>query len=174
MIIDILTHTPTWVWVIFASVGALGFAQTRDRDVSRMRVTLLPLVFVALSFTGVLRSSVGAGAALAAWALGFGVLVVFGRRALAVRGVRCSSDGRRLHVPGSWAPLGLILGLFVLRYGMGVLGAIRPDIAENVAIALGAQSIYGLFAGCFWVRSASLRSLAAPQDLRDASANAAV
>jgi hypothetical protein len=174
MIIDILMHTPIWVWAIFGLLGALGFAQTRDRDVSRLRVTSLPLVFVALSFVGVLRPGAGGGAALAAWGSGFAAILVFARRALAVRGARWSNDAGALHVPGSWVPMGLILGLFSLKYGMGVLAAIRPDIARNLAISLSAQSVYGLFAGCFWVRSASLRSVAAPREVRDARAGAAV
>ena len=31
MVIDILLHTPVWVWAVFAVLAALGFAQTRDR-----------------------------------------------------------------------------------------------------------------------------------------------
>lgn len=174
MVIEILLHTPVWVWAVFAGLAALGFAQTRDRETSRARVTLLPLVFVGLSFAGVLRPGAAGGTALAAWGLGFAAVLLFARRALAVRGARWSSDTARLHVPGSWVPLGLILGLFVLRYCMGVLGSIRPEIAQTLALSLGSQCVYGLFAGCFWVRSASLRRIAAPPGGRETTAGAAV
>ncbi len=173
MIVDILLQTPVWVWAVFTGLAALGLAQTRDRDTSRLRVTLLPLVFVALSFAGVLLPGAGGGEALAAWGSGFASILLFARRALAVRGARLSTATGSLHVPGSWVPLGLILGLFVLKYCMGVLGAIRPDIAHNVGVLLGVQCVYGLFAGCFWVRSASLRRVAAPLGGRETTAGAA-
>jgi hypothetical protein len=174
MLIDILVHTPAWVWVLFAGLLALGLLQTRDRDVSRTRATVLPLVFVALSFTSVLRASNSGVEAFGAWLAGFAVILLFARSALAVHGARCSSETGSLHVPGSWVPMGLIVGLFLLRYGMGVLGAVASDLARTPAVSLGAQCAYGLFAGCFWVRSASLRRLAAPIGTRDSTAGAAL
>ena len=54
MILSILEHTPLWVWVTFCAVITLGMLQIRTRDVSTARATVLPVVMVALSLSGVL------------------------------------------------------------------------------------------------------------------------
>ena len=56
MILDMLRHTPFWVWAVLAKLVVLGLWQTRARRIGRGRVTLLPLVMIGLSFGGVLSS----------------------------------------------------------------------------------------------------------------------
>ncbi len=54
MILGILEHTPVWVWGVFVAILLLGLQQTRTRDVSIARATILPVVMILLSLSGVL------------------------------------------------------------------------------------------------------------------------
>ena len=48
MILQILSHTPIYVWVLLVALLALGFSQTWDRQVAPPRLLLLPLVLLGL------------------------------------------------------------------------------------------------------------------------------
>ena len=168
MIIDILQHTPVWVWILLAAVVGLGLLQTRDRAMSRARVTILPIVFILLSLSGVFR---GAGSSLVAplaWAAGFGAVLAFGRNALAVRGASWSPQSARLQVPGSWLPVALIVSLFMLKYGMAVAQALEPRLLQQTTLQVACNALYGAFSAIFWSRSRSLLRLipreAAPEE----------
>ena len=71
MIHSILQHTPVWVWVLFCVLIALGIAQTREREVSIARATILPILMIALSLSGVLSAFSQVPLACGAWLAGF-------------------------------------------------------------------------------------------------------
>jgi hypothetical protein len=159
MIIDILTHTPLWVWGILAALVVLGLQQTRDRQLSPTRLTVLPVVFIGLSLSGVLRFPGIAPLAIGAWACGFACVALLLRRALAVPRARWSVETQTVAVPGSWLPLVLIVGLFLMKYGVGVTLAMHPEQGSDPTFSAVYEFVYGLFAGLFWFRSRSVRAV---------------
>jgi hypothetical protein len=160
MFTAIVQHTPAWVWGLLAALTALGLWQTRPRAMSLSRVTVLPLVLMGLSLTGVITAFGHLPIALVAWAAGAAAAVGLGRQALAVRGASWSASKRLLQVPGSGLPLVLILALFTLKYGAGVSLALFPTLASDSTFAAGCSFAYGVFSGLFLARALSLRSLA--------------
>jgi len=165
MVMSVLLHTPVWVWIIAAVLVRLGTLQARDRTVSPWLVRAMPILFVALSLSGVVRGAGGIGAAapsaavltLAAWLAGFAGVWAVGRRRLAVHGARWLDAERRIHVPGSWLPLLLMLGLFVSKYLSAVAAALEPEIARDPKYLVGCNLLFGAFAAVFWIRARSLR-----------------
>ncbi len=167
MFIEIVRHTPIWVWGLLAVLIALGLSQTRDRQMGLERVTILPLAMIALSVSGVLSAFGHLPIALGGWALGVGAALVLGRRFTAARGAAWSSQSAKLHVPGSWLPLVLIVALFALKYCAGISLSMHPELAVDAAFAGPMSLAYGSFSGLFLARAWSLRSLAMPPaDLR--------
>jgi hypothetical protein len=159
MIIDILKHTPTWVWMVLAALLVLGLQQTRPRELTLARVTILPLVFIGVSLYGVFGAFGHAAYAIVAWTAGFGTVAALARDAVAVRGASWSNHTERFYVPGSWLPLTLIVGLFATKYGTGVCLAIHPQFANDAGFMAACSLTYGGFAGSFWARARSLRAL---------------
>lgn len=160
MLLQIVEHTPLWVWGLLAALLALGFSQVRDRDVGLARVTVLPLVMLALSFAGVTSAFGGRPAALVAWAVGIAIATRALRGLISVRGARWSPATQRLHVPGSWVPLVLIVGLFAIKYAVGVTLARQPALATHDGFAVLCSAAYGVFSGIFLARGLSLRAVA--------------
>ncbi len=158
--ITIVQHTPAWVWGLLATLSALGLWQTRPREMSLTRVTVLPLVLAALSLGGVLSAFGHLPVALLAWATGVAASIALARRAVAVRGAAWSASRGLLHVPGSWWPLVLIVSLFAIKYGAGVSLALAPTLATDTTFAGSCSLAYGVFSGLFMARALSLRSLA--------------
>lgn len=173
MLIAILQHTPAWVWGLFAGLIALGLWQTREREMSLARVTILPLAMVALSLSGVFSAFGHFPVALGGWAAGVGAALAFGRQFVAVRGASWSPQSATLRVPGSWLPLVLIVGLFSVKYVAGVSLALHPRLAADAVFAGLMSLAYGSFSGLFLARGLALRRLARSAIARPAGAVAA-
>jgi hypothetical protein len=159
MIVNILEHTPTWVWILFAGLLVLGLSQIRTREVSKTRATILPLIMVALSLSGVLSAFGQVPIALAGWVVGVVLTLHFLAPLVGVRGALWLPGTNRFRVQGSWIPVTLIVGVFLTKYVAGVAMAIHPPLAANTPFALVLSLVYGLFAGLFWGRARSLRVL---------------
>jgi hypothetical protein len=159
MIVQILEHTPRWVFILFALLLALGLSQTRTREVSRARVAVLPLAMLLLSLIGVLSTFTPSSLALIAWIVGLGAcLTLIGER-IAVRGASWLAETDRFRIPGSWLPLTLILGLFMIKYGSGIALALQPALAASTRVAVPLSLLYGVSAGLFWGRARSVLAL---------------
>jgi hypothetical protein len=160
MFTAILSHTPVWVWILLAVLVKLGVSQSRPHDVSLTRVTILPLVMLALSASGVLSAFGYFPMALGGWAAGVGAALIFARQAIAVRGASWSVETKTLHLPGNWVPLVLMLGIFATKFFAGVSLAMNPALATHAVFAGLCSFAYGAFSGLFLARSLSLRALA--------------
>ena len=173
MLIAILQHTPAWVWALFAGLVGLGLWQTREREMSLERVTVLPLAMIALSLSGVFSAFGHFPVALGGWGAGVGAALAFGRQFVAVRGASWSQQVATLRVPGSWLPLVLIVGLFSVKYVAGVSLALHPGLAVDAVFGGLTSLAYGSFSGLFLARGLALRSLARSAIARPAGAAAA-
>ncbi|HUR87550.1 MAG TPA: DUF6622 family protein [Ramlibacter sp.] len=160
----ILRGTPVWVWALLAGLVSLGITQARDRNASLTRVTILPVVMTGLAIWGVVGAfgkSPMFGYVMLTWML-------VGAIAFAVIGLTnppagTTYDGatRTYFLPGSWLPLGIIIGIFLTRYVVNVDIAINPMLARDGQYALLVAALYGLFTGTFLGRAARLWRLAA-------------
>jgi hypothetical protein len=157
----ILRTTPTWVWGLLAGLLALGISQLRDRTAGLVRVSLLPVTMTFFSVSGALsalgRSPHLAGA-IAAWLIAAAIAfaLVAPRRAAA----RFDPVRRLYSLPGSVVPLLLIVGIFLVKYVVGVEFAIAPQLVQDTQYALTVAAIYGAFTGVFVGRASRLWRLA--------------
>jgi hypothetical protein len=156
MILNILAHTPIWVWLVFVAIVLLGLQQTRTRDVSIARATILPVVMIVLSLSGVLGAFAHVPLAWVAWAVGVGLSLLFASEAVAVRGASRSTQPGHLRIPGSFVPVILILAVFITKYTAGIALAMNPTLAANTGVAVSLSLVYGAFSGLFWGRAQSL------------------
>ena len=160
MMIRILQGTPGWVWGLLALLVILGLSQSMPRRVSARRIVIVPAIMLALSIAGVVTTFGAQPLALAAWAAGVGLAIALGMDAVAPRGARYARESARFELPGSWLPMGLILGLFCIKYGVGVGLAFTPALATNAPFEVGVAFAYGAFSGLFAARAIALRRLA--------------
>lgn len=159
----VLSKTPLWVGGLFAGLLALGLSQTRDRQVSQLRMAIMPLAMTGLSLWGT-ASAFGRsplfGYVMLAWAVG--ALFVGGLVAMrpAPAGTRHDAASRSFQIPGSWMPMALILGIFLTKYIVGVDLTMQPGLAREAQYTLVVGALYGIFSGAFAGRAARLWRLA--------------
>ena len=156
MLSQILAHTPTWVFALFAVLVALGLGQMRTREVPLSRAAILPLVMVTLSLAGTLNAFPGSLWALASWAAVLTVTTSLLSMKPMASGTMFHAASKRFTLPGSAVPLALMMGIFFTKYAVGASLGSRAELAQLPAFTVGASAIYGLFSGVFLSRGLRL------------------
>ena len=75
-------------------------------------------------------------------------------------GTRYLAQARAFALPGSWVPLTLMLGIFVLKYSVGILSAMHAPLVHAALFGPLLGLLYGAFNGVFLGRAARLVLLA--------------
>ncbi|MEO8247921.1 MAG: DUF6622 family protein [Burkholderiales bacterium] len=168
MLLQILAHTPKWVFFLFAGLLWLGINQMFSRDARLGRVLGIAIGMVALSLYGTIAAFGGSEhslvLALGAWIATASATVGWLLSQEVPAGTHYDAANRRLTLPGSIVPLALMMGIFFAKYGVAVATVLHPQLPANATFALVCGALYGAFSGGFAGRAARLMRLAlAPQ-----------
>jgi hypothetical protein len=155
MLIQILTHTPLYVWAILAFLLWRGVAEMRDRELTLRRMLILPLVMLGLSLNDMaLKFDLGAPL-IAAWSAGCAAAMLlawrFGRTRIAA-----GSAPDSVLVRGSVMPLVLMLAIFLTKYITSIVLVIQPQLAHQLAVAATICLVFGVFNGVLLGRLARM------------------
>lgn len=156
MLIEILRRTPSWVFVLFFVLLGLGYFQSKDRVISRSKVTMLPAAMLLLSFYGVLSAFGITPLTLAAWLTGVAVAGWFGLKTAKMCRASFTKETALFAVPGSWLPLSLMMAIFFTKYAVGVILARKIPIAGDLTFIGSVSLIYGLISGVFFARAMAI------------------
>lgn len=160
MLMQILLHTPRWVFGLFAALLWLGARQLTATSPSLSRMTLMPIAMGGLSIYGVASAFGDSIVSLLAWAaVAFATLALVLQRGLPA-GTRYDMAARRFHVAGTAVPLMLMMGIFFTKYIVGVLLVMHPEFGHQPAFADTVSALYGAFTGIFIGRAIRLWRLA--------------
>lgn len=159
MPIEILRHTPPWVWAVLALLVALGLAQLRPRDVPVWQPVVLPLALGGLGLSTLAPQLQAHPWSALPWLAGLAGSAALGWRIGAPAGAHWREPTRRLHRPGSASPLAAMLGVFALKYAAGVAVVLAPQAAARPAVVAGLALLSGVVAGYWGGRAAALLAL---------------
>lgn len=159
----VIRSTPSWVWSLATGLAVLGASQLKGRQASLARVSLMPVVMTSFSVWGTLSAFGGSpllAQAIGAWSAA--AVAVFALVARLPTQARYDADARRYAIPGSVTPLLLMVGIFLVKYVVGVDLAMAPQLIRDPTYALTVAGLYGAFTGLFVGRAARLWKLALP------------
>jgi hypothetical protein len=162
MFAQIVANTPPWVWGLLLVLLTLGYSQTRARRVGLRRMLILPLVMTALSLSGTLSSFGGTPDVVLAWIAASVITVWLASSRRAPASARYDGATGLFHLPGSWAPMMLIVGIFILKYAVGVTLAMRPELARMAEFSVAFAALFGACSGVFIARAGRLWKLSRP------------
>ena len=148
---DIISRTPLWVWPLLAALLVMGWMHSRDRVVAKARLLVQPLVFAGIGMANFVLngpSAIAATALLLALSAGAMAGQALGRR----DGATVDASGK-VHVPGEWVSMGLILVIFASRFAGGAAQGIDPALAGTAAIAVPMAVVSGFTVGLTGMRA---------------------
>ncbi|MCI2284513.1 hypothetical protein L3081_15355 [Colwellia sp. MSW7] len=102
---QLISHTPTWVFVVFFTLLVLGYVQTKERNIKVRTVFILPIAMIIFSFFGVYSVFGVTTLTMGLWIIGLIITFILGVKLAYPKLVLFSKPDNKLTVPGSWAPL---------------------------------------------------------------------
>lgn len=148
-----LAHIPLWVFGVLVAILAAGLSQRRTRVRRPFTVMAVALALAAWSLSGVVSAFDASLATVGPWGLGL-VLGALAALGLGVgRGMAARAGGSLVQVPGSWTPLALMLGIFVLRFALGMAQALGAALPAGGLGAMAVVALLGALGGAFIARA---------------------
>jgi len=165
--INILTNAPTWAWAVLTGLIVLGGLQTMSRRLPLPMIVVLPVLMTALSLYSVGASFTDSVAGYGAWSAGaLGALTLNGLLLRSPAGVRYDAAARRYALPGSLAPLVMMLAIFATRFATIATLQVNPAAAASPAFVIVTSALLGFLAGMFVSRTyvivSAARAVTAP------------
>ena len=131
----IVTHTPVYVWVVFALLLVIGVRRLKPRRTHLALAALAPAVFFTWSITaaGLLFLGGNAASATVAWPAAF----LAGALSGPVRTVPRPKQvqGWVFDYSATRMPLTCYMLVFMIRYGLGIWAGFVPSMAETLGLA---------------------------------------
>jgi hypothetical protein len=160
MLNQIISHTPAWVWGLFALLLWLGIKQALPGSMGLRRVALVPVAMTALSLYGTVSAFGTSPQTMLAWLVAACTCATLVLGQPLPPGIRFDAASQRLQMPGSWVPLALMMGIFTTKYFVGASVSMHAAYAGTSGFAIGFATLYGAFSGLFIARAVRLLRLA--------------
>ncbi len=147
----IVTHTPIWVWPLYALLLFLGLQRTRDSVVPLWRMLILPAVASLLLILSFVSAAPGA---LPAMLLG---LVAGGAAGWHLEDGRASLrlPNGRIWLRGEWLSFAQLVAVLLFRYAAAVVTAMNPGLGATPARQLGTAFTSVILSAMFLGRAAA-------------------
>ncbi len=160
MIVQFLSHTPSWVYATFFVLLVFGLIQTRTRTVSKLPALLLPAGMLALSLWGIYSSFGLATMPRAAWGMAMASATVVGYTFFRDTRIHGTATDGTFFIPGNWVPLVVMMAIFLTKYVYAVMHAYNADVIATPLFIGALSAVYGLLSGYFASRAVNLITLA--------------
>lgn len=146
-----IAHTPLWVWPLFAIVLLLGARNLWPRERPLAPLVILPAILLAFALYNLTASSADPTLVVPAFLVSFAIGIGVGWNLVPKNVVALKGQGR-VRVPGSVAPLLVVIAVIVLRYAIGYTYGRWPQLRADPALALEFGATGALLAGIVWGR----------------------
>jgi len=129
-IIDLITGTPWWVFVIFIEILVVGWKLSKPQEASLFRLAIMPTIFCAWSLYS-LNQNYGHGVAtIGLWTTSLLTGALIGWY-FYYQGVTIAHNRRKILIAGSWTPLIIFMTFFTFKYVIGFTYATMPAMKTN-------------------------------------------
>lgn len=149
---------PVWVPAVLLGLLALGWRLSRTRTVRPSALAAIAVAMFGFSLLGV-ASAFGADLpALLVWVAAYAAAAIGGARLVSSAGM--ARVGALVRVPGSWLPMGLLVGIFAAKFVLGFAAGVRSPVLHDPAFVLAMSAALGLLSGGFGARAVAVHRFA--------------
>lgn len=154
--IQILSHTPAWVFVLLIALIVLGLMQTTTRSVRKIPALILPAGMIVLSLAGINSSFGLRPVPVVSWVVAVVFAAFVGYAIFRDKRVTYDATEGKFHVPGSWVPLAVIMAIFFAKYVYAAMYAMQSDLISTPVFIVSLSAVYGLLSGYFAAKALNL------------------
>jgi hypothetical protein len=154
--LQILSHTPVFVFVLFFVLLVLGFLQSRDRKVKTLVAFILPIFMVIFSATGVTTTFGINLVSIGLWLSGLLLASIVLYKIVPLKGAIYLASENKIFIPGSWLPFAVIMAIFFTKYAVGIMMGMQLPVVHEASFMMYISFIYGCFSGFFTSRAFAL------------------
>ena len=147
MIIQILSHIPSWVLAVLAYGIIMGIRSMFPRNISLVVASVLPLVFLGLSLTSLVSAVHAVALSLPMWAVGLVVGVLAGLTVFSARILDAHAAPGRLRIAGSPVTLILFVLIFATKFYYNMHIALDTAAATNAGFVCSVLALSGVSTG---------------------------
>lgn len=149
MIQQIISHTPTYVWALLAFLIYRGLLASKDREISLLKMSIIPAVMLALSLSGIDPHGVLGEGVWGIWTVGMLAGVAITWQLGGGRDIAVDRAAGTVFQRGSWTPLVLMIAIFGTKYMVAIVSAMHPEAHRQTMFVVSVTTLYGLFNGVF-------------------------
>lgn len=150
--IEILLHTPWWVYVLFAYILYVGIKATKMRSVPVLQLFIAPAIFTILSIHTLIGRIGDHFLYLIPWGIAAMIGITIGWIEMHRLNIIVDRKKRLLKIPGSAFTLILFLLFFGSKYYYGFMSATDPEQVKEIQFVILILMISGIGTGIMWVR----------------------
>ena len=152
-----ISKIPVWVPAILILLVFLGYRQSRTRLITPKTAIVIAVIMLGLSLSGVANAFGLSPIALSCWLLGIGAPAALGFKTISPAGMSSALPSGAVRVPGSWLPMGLMLGIFFVKFGLGFAAGLNSPLLGQLWFGGAASLLLGLLSGGFVARALAIR-----------------
>ncbi len=155
--ITIISHTPLYVWPLLAYLVWGGLKARKTHVVPWKALLIMPVVMFLWSIYSIVVHYDPLWICL--WAIGMTLGMWLGWLTVRKHDLRFDKQRNLIEIPGNWAPMLLSLSIFSLRYFLGAIYGLHPELIEDanlLSMETLATAVSGMLLGRligFWRRS---------------------
>lgn len=146
---------PFWVPLVFIGLVALGYRLSFTRTVKPGASLAIALAMAAFSLNGVVAAFGASAPAVPCWAAAWGAVLALATPRLAARGL-VPVGPAAVQVPGSWVPLGLMMGIFAAKFVLGAAAGLQAPVLHSAWFAGALAAVLGALSGGFGARALAI------------------
>ncbi len=149
---EVLTHTPWWVYVMFAYILYAGITATKLRSVPVSQLFIVPIALTILSIHTLVGRIGDHVLYIIPWVIAAALGMVIGWIEMKRLNITVDRENHLLKIPGSIFTLILLLLFFGCKYYYGFVSATAPERAKQIQFLIFILMITGMGTGVMWVR----------------------
>ncbi|GIZ18732.1 hypothetical protein [Citrobacter europaeus] len=148
-VLGMLEHTPVWVYLLFVFLLYRGIKARTPATVTLEKLALIPAIFLFWDIYDLITYRDPTFITYIQWVIGIISGAIIGYMLINPSRLSRGSAPRSIHRPADYSALPFMLLAFSVKYVLGVLNAVSPDVLRQPAMSAMAIITGGIFAGVF-------------------------
>jgi len=145
----ILTHTPIWVYALFVFLVSRGLKALKPGEVTLTKLAIVPILLTVWSVHDLVRIYGISATSVTPWAGAACIGALIGWLLIHSKVVKIDRVRGVIARPADVTVLPLVLLTFAIKYALGVVGVVAPELLMDRAVWYFDLTFSGLVAGIF-------------------------